>query len=201
MTDEIKAAEATTTGAEAKTHTPEETQALITQLREEAKANRLKAQALEDKLTQREREEQAREAELLKEQGKYRELYEKQTEAYTKVKTEAEQSAAYQAAFKQSLDARIATIPEGMRSLVPEGLSPLQLSEWLDKNAALLSNRRAPNLDAGAGSGGGAATQTAIAATVNDQRMANNFRLPLETYMKYKLEMERDKLLPPQTDE
>ncbi len=41
-----------------------------------------------------------------------------------------------------------------MRTLVPEGLEPIALSNWLDKNAALLTRPKAPNLNPGEGEGG-----------------------------------------------
>jgi len=185
MADEIKAPEGADNGAEAKAtqHTAEETQALIKQLREEAKQNRIKAQALEERLTVREREEQLREQELLKEQGKFKELYEKQTAEFARVQTEAQKAAAYQTAFQQSLDARIAAIPEGMRSLVPDGLEPLKLSEWLDKNSALLSNRRAPNLDAGAGGSGASPSGVkAVALSADQIQIAQAMGLTPERY-------------------
>jgi len=192
MTDQSKPAEAGATGAEAKTeHTPEETQELIRKLRNEAKQNRLAAEAAAAKLLEKQKADEEREEQWLKEQGDFKALYEKQMADLEKLKVEASTATTYQSAFKASLDARIAAIPEGMRSLVPEGLDPLKLSEWLDKNAALLSNRKAPNLDAGAG--GSAAGVPHLEPTADDIEQARKFRMSLDDWMKMKAEAARTK--------
>ena len=75
----------------------------------------------------------------LEEQGNFKGLYEKLQADYDKLKAESESGSAYQKAFQASLDARIALIPEDKRNLVPEGLDPIKLSEWLDKAAPVLT--------------------------------------------------------------
>jgi 2-iminoacetate synthase ThiH len=54
---------------------------------------------------------------------------------------------------------RIGQIPEVMRTLVPS-LPPEQQAAWLDQNWSLLTQRQAPNLDAGAGGSGRTVTLT-----------------------------------------
>ena len=45
--------------------------------------------------------------------------------------------------------AKIAKIPEAQRKLVPDGLDPIKLSEWLDAAAELLTKPATPDLDSG----------------------------------------------------
>lgn len=190
MTDQQKpSAEAGATAEAGKQYTPEETQAEIKRLRDENKRRRLEADAALAELTARKKADEEREQAWLKEQGDFKTLYEKQQAEYDRVKAEAASASAYQTAFKANLDARIAAIPEGMRSLVPDGLDAIKLDEWLSRNAALLANRRAPNLDAGAGAGIGGGTP-APTPTATDVAMADNFRIPVSEYMKYKAESE-----------
>jgi hypothetical protein len=69
------------------------------------------------------------------------------------IRKERDDLKAVSGAFETSVQARLKAIPETKRGLVPEGMPPLQLSAWLDKNAQALSLPVAPGLDAGAGSG------------------------------------------------
>lgn len=195
MTDQQKPAEAGN-GAEAK-FTPEQTDAYIKQLREEAKQNRLAAEAASAQLLVFQKAQEKAEADRLAEQGKFKDLYEKTQTDLQKRTTEAEQASAYRDAFKASLDARVAQIPEGMRSLVPDSMEPIALSQWLDKNAALLSNRKPPPMDPGAGGSGAAGGGKVLPATPADIAMAANFRMPVAEWMKQKAAMEQDHANPP----
>lgn len=183
MTDEIKPTEVgNADGAEAtKQHTPEETQALIKQLREEAKAHRLEASDAKTKLAELKTQQEAAATAALAEQGKFKDLYEKTAADLAKIKADADEKAAYATAFQASVEKRIADIPEGMRSLVPEGLTPLKLSEWLDKNAALLTSRQAPNFNPGAG---GASGGKPVILTAEQVAMAKAFNMTPEQYAK-----------------
>lgn len=190
MTDNGKPAEAGGAPEGEKQYTPEESLAEIKRLRSEAKTRRLQAEALAAEIEERKRADEQREQDWLKEQGDFKSLYEKQQADLTQAKTEAQTKAAYEEAFKKSLDARIAAIPEGMRSLVPDGLEPLKLSEWLDKNATLLTKRTAPNLDAGAGSGSSGKTGTETPSlSAEEIRMAEMMRISPEAYAKQKAEI------------
>lgn len=169
---------------ETRAHTPEETDKLIRKLREENKARRLEAETLAAELMDRKQKEAELEQEWLKEQGEYKTLYEKQAAEAQALKQQAEKAAAFEKAFQDNLNARIAQIPEGMRSMVPEGLDPIKLSEYLDKNAAFFQARKAPNLDAGAGSA--ASTAKPVQLTAEEMEIARQMRMTPEMYAQFK---------------
>lgn len=134
--------------------TPEAAAAEIKALREEAAKYRREKQA----------EVKAREtaeAQALAEQGKYKELYELATPKLTEYDTLRERYDALIAQVQAANERRIASIPEGMRSLVPEYDDPQRLAAWLDANSAVFAKSPAPSLDGRAGgNGSGAITVT-----------------------------------------
>lgn len=67
---------------------------------------------------------------------------------------------------------RIAQIPEINQSLVPDFATPEQTSAFLDTNWNLLTASTAPNIDAGAGGGGGKKTPSKSIASDKDQLAA-----------------------------
>jgi phage I-like protein len=126
---------------------PQAVQDYIKSLRGEAAEKRKKLEALEAKINEAEQKR-------LAEQGQYRELAEKlqgEVGNLSPYKTRVE-------ALEQKIIAnnnkRVERIPEHFRSLIPQ-MPPEQLSEWLDANEQKLITPPAPNLDAGAGGGGG----------------------------------------------
>lgn len=193
MAEDQKTPEGAKTGAEAKTYTAEETQLYIAQLREENRQRRLEVESMQKAQADRDRAEKERETKLLAEQGEYKKLYETLAADHGKVVEAAKERDAYKSAFEASLQKRIADIPEGMRSLVPTGYTPLQLSQWLDDNAALLAGRRAPNLDPGAGGSGSGGSGTPVQLTPDDLELARRFNMTPEAWAKRKAEIERTK--------
>jgi len=183
MTNQPNPAEAGATPEGGK-FTPEQTQAYIKQLREEAKANREAAEAATKALQTIQAQQEEQEREWLREQGDFKALAERQGTELNQAKAELATNSAYKAAFQAALDARIKAIPESMRSLVPEGMDPIALSTWLDKNAPLLSARSAPNLDPGAQSNIGG--NPAIEVDPVELETARKFGYTPEQYRKIK---------------
>lgn len=66
-----------------------------------------------------------------------------------------------------------------MRALIPAELSPLALSKWLDTALPKLTMPTPPNLDAGAGSGGGATPRL----TEEQKQMAARFGMSEAQYI------------------
>lgn len=116
-------------------------------LRKEAAQYRTKAKELEDA------QKLADEAKLA-EQQKWQELAEQRA-------AELKEISQYKTRYEEMLESirasnqkRVESVPENMRSLIPDYDDPARLSSWLDANAALLSAKPlAPNLNGAAGSG------------------------------------------------
>ena len=130
------------------------------QLRAELEAARKEAASYRTKLRQTEKQATDAEAKRLAEQGEYRTLYES-----VKAKADAadalqERLDAITAQAQAANERRIAAIPDGMKSLVPEYDDPLKLAAWLDANAAVFSRPTPPPLDGRAGGNGTPATAT-----------------------------------------
>jgi hypothetical protein len=124
---------------------PEELQVYIRGLRKEAETNREAAKAAADSAS-------AAETARLVEQGKYKELYEKTAAEMAAAKSGEDRVKELETAFNTTLEARIAAVPKELQGLIPRALPPVALSAWLDANAAVLTTRMAPKLDAGASS-------------------------------------------------
>lgn len=137
-----------------------------------------RAKELADRLDQIERERQQERENELKRQNKYEELYEEtrgKLEVYEQMQLETE---LYKSAFNETLQGRIAQIPEDKRSLIPEGLDPINLSQWLNKNWSLLAAPSKPQpapMDGSAGAGGGSES-SATAMPPGVARMAQMAR-------------------------
>ena len=124
------------------------------QLRAELEAARKEAASYRTKLRQTEKQATDAEAKRLAEQGEYRTLYES-----VKAKADAadalqERLDAITAQAQAANERRVAAIPDGMKSLVPEYDDPLKLAAWLDANAAVFSRPTPPPLDGRAGGNG-----------------------------------------------
>lgn len=98
----------------------------------------------------------ALEKQRLADEKRWEELYKKADEDLRKLQPIAEQHEAITAAFNASLDNRLKQIPEDVRKdmvdPVRAGMSPVDFSNWLDRNLTRLAARQAPGLDGGAGS-------------------------------------------------
>lgn len=111
-----------------------------------------KAQAERDESTRKQRETE------LAEQNQYKQLYESAKAELANLKAAQEQATRYQAALQQTNEARIQSIPEEKRSLIPEYDDPVKLGAWLDKALPELTTPpkpNAPRLDGGSGGAGG----------------------------------------------
>lgn len=91
------------------------------------------------------------EAAALAEQGKYKELYESVSAKAAEYDNLRERYDALVAQVKAGNDKRIAAIPEGMRTLVPDYDDPQRLADWLDANSAVFQKPVAPSMNGGAG--------------------------------------------------
>lgn len=133
------------------TSLPKAVQEYISDLRQQAADYRTKYKELADQ-TGKEAEQR------LTQNQQYKELAEKRALRLNELEPLAEQ-ATDAAAFLKSLNAQtIEAIPEGQRTMVPDfGDSydgQKRLAAWLKTNAARLTNKPAPDFDAGAGGGG-----------------------------------------------
>jgi chromosome segregation ATPase len=86
--------------------------------------------------------------------------------------------ALYEQTLRQANDARIQSIPEHMRSLVPANYSPEELATWLDNNQAVFSRPTPPDLGAGVAGGNGAA----VKLTPQQLQVAKSFGMTAEQY-------------------
>ena len=179
--------------------TPEETQAYISQLREENKARRLREEAALAQLEQLRQAQEQAEQDWLKEQGQFKELYEKADGDRKTMKSDLERAKVFESAFQSNLQARIAALPEGIRGLVPEGLDPIALSNWLDKATPVLTRPKAPNLNPGAGEGGAGGTPEGEAVELNDgdRKVARKMNLTDAQYAEIKKKREGQPKTPP----
>lgn len=130
---------------------PQWAQEIIRQARSDAAERRVA-------LKKQQEEQATRDAARLAEEGKWKELAEARAKELDALKPVSDRAAALEAKIQATNEARIKRIPENYRTAIPTQYTPEQLSEWLDANEQLFTRPTAPNLDGGAGSGGGAAT-------------------------------------------
>lgn len=145
--------------------TPEQLRAQLTQANSEAAATRKKLREAEARIAAADKAKSDAEAAALADQGKYKELYD---QAAPKLAEYDALKAAHDALIEQvraANEKRIAAIPEGMRSLVPEYDDPQRLAAWLEANSAVFAKSPAPNLDGRAGGNGNGA------AAVSDEEV------------------------------
>lgn len=154
---------------------PQWAQDVIKGLRDEAAKNRVKAKQAEE---QRAKEE----AERLAQQGEWQKLAEQRAAELDALKPVSDKAAALEAKIKATNEARIKTLPEAYRGMVPEYDDPVKVSEWLDRNMAALQARSAPNLDGGAQ--GDAAKNVKL--TAEELAAAKRMGLTPEKYAEFK---------------
>lgn len=138
---------------------PPTAQAYIRELRDEAKKTRLEKEAADK--ARKEAEQVA-----LAEQGNWRKLAEDRAAELAKLTPYQEQATNLLKIINDNNAQMIAQIPEDMRDIVPP-LAADALNAWLVKNLPRLARKQAPNIDAGAGSGG-----SGMAALTDDDRLA-----------------------------
>lgn len=104
-------------------------------------AERAKRQALEARLAEIETAQQERERKAAEEQGEFKRLYEETTAKASSLEEEVNKYRAAEAARIEKLEASnekaLADLPEHLRGLVPEGLSPDAKAEQLAKLARI----------------------------------------------------------------
>lgn len=163
---------------------PEEAQAYIRSLREEAKTNRLAAKEAADGLTAMQQQIAALSAKAEAEKLK---TVEELQAAMAEKQAQLQQTQAEVKAFRDNVQAsnetRIASIPERMRPMVPEYDDPVKVSRWLDANAALLKVDPLPDTDAGEHG----PTAKGIKLTSEEQRAARLLGVDPAIALKFKV--------------
>lgn len=100
------------------------------------------------------------EQERLRKQGEFQQLFEAEKKRADTLAVDAASAKVLREAMDASNQARIAKLPEAMRTLVPTTLPPEQVASYLDANWTLLQGAAAPDTDAGAGGSGGGVVVT-----------------------------------------
>ena len=117
------------------------------------KAERVTVAGLQKELKRRDAVADKQQKAQLEQAGEYRQLYEKATADLEIEKQNADRLARMEATMEASVQRRVEALDERFRSLVPDGYTAEQKTEWLDTNEALLTAPTAPNFNAGAGAG------------------------------------------------
>lgn len=151
--------------------TPEQTNAYVKQLRDEAKSYRLKAEAATAKLSEIESKQREDEAARLQKEGQFKTLYEQKRDEAGRLAEQARKAEPFVEAFRKSLDQRIERLPEVNRSMVPKFENPLDTAAWLDENESKLGAPRFPNLNPGAGASTGTSGGAGTSANVNEAQV------------------------------
>lgn len=167
------------------TSLPKAVQEYISDLRQQAAEYRTKYKELADQ-TGKDAEQR------LTQNQQYKELAEKRALRINELEPLAEQ-ATDAAAFLKSQNAQtIESLPEGARTMVPDfGDSydgQKRQAAWLKTHAAKLTNKPAPDFDAGAGNGGGSGNQTPKLTSEEDE-IRQSFNMTVEDWVKAKAKM------------
>ena len=155
---------------------PPAAQKYIKSLRAEAAEKRKALQAMATETSKREQER-------LQAEGKWKELAEARERELMGLKPYEERASTLETILKQQNAARIAQIPEDMRTIIPSDYAPERLSAWLDSNFAKLTRPIAPNIDAGAGGMGGTPP---MKLSDDEMAIARKVGLTAEQYAKWK---------------
>jgi hypothetical protein len=121
--------------------------------------------------------------ETLKEQNKFKELYEQQQATVLELKTKADKVDEYETTLKETLDAQLKDIPEPLRKLVPAELSTRQQLAWLASNKAILLKPDA--FDIGAGKGKTKPGDKTVELTAEQKMLAHQYGMSEEDYLKF----------------
>lgn len=131
--------------------------------------------ALKERLEKLEQSQRQAEENILLEQKRYQELYEKTLKEIEPLKQSATQAERLQLALKARNERQIAQVPEEIRSIIPDYDDPVKLDEWLTTNLPLLLDKqkpKAPSANGGAG-GGGSSEASGKALSANTQAVAD----------------------------
>lgn len=88
--------------------------------------------------------------------------------------------------IRASNQQRIQQIPEHMRAVVPENLTPQAMADYLDKAFPVLTRQTPPPIEGGSGYSGGAAKNPAEGLTSEELEIAKATGVTPEDYAKYK---------------
>lgn len=124
-------------------------QKIITELRDEDAKKRIKLKDVETAEKQAAEARRVAEEARLKEQEDWKGLAEKHAAELEKLRPNAASYDRVAEAFKNSIEKRMATLPQPVRELASKIADLVDLSAWLDENADKLAPRQAPNLDGG----------------------------------------------------
>lgn len=105
----------------------------------------------------------------LEEEGNWAELARQRAAELEAMKPYQERAKTLEDVIRQSNEARLARVPENMRSIVPTDYAPEKLQSWLNANERLLMQKPAPNFDAGVG---GASGSTGDVQVTDEDRQA-----------------------------
>ena len=121
---------------------------------DDAKAEATAAKQARQELQERMDAIEAANQEKLQQRGEYEQLYKDAMTEAEKLRQYQTEADALRGVLQSANTKRIEQIPEDLRDIVPDGLSPTQLSSWLDKSLPKLTRKPAPDIDAGVGGSG-----------------------------------------------
>ena len=138
-----------------------------------------KIRALNDRLSAMEVAQQDR----MQKNGEYQELYNKVLTEVERLRLAEAELVENRTALQTINDSTIEQLPEKMRAIVPQNMSPVALSGWLYTAAPLLKRKPAPDIDAGAG---GVGSRKAVTLTDEERQAARGMGMTEEDYIKHK---------------
>lgn len=160
--------------------------ARFNQVNEENKALKERLKAIEDKQAETERERQAQQQKEMAEQNRYKELYEAAQAQLATLSAAQNEAKLYRDSLENTLKARIESIPEDKRHLIPDFGDITQKMAYLDKafpDLVATPKPAAPKLDGGSGSG---TRGNALKLSDFEIQMAREAGISLEDYAKAK---------------
>lgn len=128
---------------------PESWQAKIKELRKEAEQNRLRRKELEDAQAAAEAKRLKDEQDKLAEQGQWKSLAEQRQIEIDALKAKAALADDFLKDIQERNTARVAKLPESAQKLIPQGLEPRGLSQWLDAAEETFAKPVPADLDSG----------------------------------------------------
>lgn len=152
---------------------PEWAQKALREAREEAAERRIALKKMTEAQQQR-----------LIDEGNFKALAEQRAAELAALTPIKERAETLEKMIRESNSSRINTVREDMRALIPDSLSPENLSKWLDVALPKLTTPAAPNIDAGAGAGNGGKTLPSL--TPEELEMARLAGMKPEQYAQQK---------------
>lgn len=128
---------------------PESWQARIKDLRKDVEQNRIRRKELEEAQATAEAKRLEDEQKKLEEQGQWRLLAEQRQAEIDALRTKAALADDFLKDIQERNTARVAKLPESAQKLMPQGLEPRALSQWLDVAEETFAKPLPADLDAG----------------------------------------------------